>query len=83
MNQSISKLSLLQGLIRTLLAAVCIIGSLVVLGLPHTAAWSRISTASPSLASRTQSAPAKATTTKSAETEGAGRRIILTNGWWV
>ncbi|WP_293387536.1 hypothetical protein [Nevskia sp.] len=83
MNPSNSKQYLLQGLIRKLVAAACIVGSFGVLGLPHTAAWSRISASSPSLASRTQYAPPKATTTKAVETEGASRRIFITNGWWV
>ncbi|WP_295683036.1 hypothetical protein, partial [uncultured Nevskia sp.] len=66
-----------------LIAAVCIVGSFGVLGLPHTAAWSRISAASSPLASRTQYATPKATATKSVEREGASRRIFITNGWWV
>ncbi|WP_022977662.1 hypothetical protein [Nevskia ramosa] len=81
MNLSNSKRWMLQDLIRKLLAAAWIVGSLVVLGLPHTEAWRRISTSS---------APPKGTTaaatvtTKSVETEGASRsRIIITNGWWV
>ena len=77
MNPSNSKRYPLQGLIRKLLAVAWIVGSFVLLGLPHTVAWSRISI--PSVLPK-----AATVTTKSVETEGAGRsRIIITNGWSV
>lgn len=79
MNTSNSKRYPLQGLIRKLLAVAWIVGSFVLLGLPHTVAWSRISAAP----SRGTAAAATATT-RSAESAGAGRsRIIITNGWSV
>lgn len=81
MNPSNSKRYPLQGLIRKLLAVAWIVGSFVLLGLPHTVAWSRIS-ASAALPKGTTAAATA--TTRPAESAGTGRsRIIITSGWSV